>query len=98
MDPHAYLVAVLVGAALTGLWLSTRFAVVAPRGVLGAAACFALAWITPKLGPPLLIAMEDRLPLGLAILCSIFPVLALSFALAACALRYLVGLAGRAIR
>jgi len=98
MDPHAYLVAVLIGAALMGLWLSNRFAVVAPRGAVGAAACFALAWLVPRFGPPLLVATESKLPLGLAILCSIFPVLALSFALAACGLRYLVGLAGRAIR
>jgi hypothetical protein len=98
MDPHAYLVAVLVGAALIGLWLSTRFAVVAPRGAVGAAACFALAWFVPRFGPPLLMATASRLPLGLAIFCSIFPVLALSFALAACGLRYLVGLAGRSVR
>jgi hypothetical protein len=98
MDPHAYLAVVTVGAALMGLWLATRLAVVAPRGAVGAAACFALAWFTPKFCPPLLMAMAGRLPLGLAILCSIFPVLALSFALAACGLRYLVGLAGRAIR
>jgi hypothetical protein len=98
MDPHAYLVAVLIGSALTGLWLSAHFAMVAPRRVVGAAACFALAWFTPKFGPPLLIAMEGRLPLGLAILCSIFPVLTLSFAFAAGGMRYLVGLAGRAIR
>jgi hypothetical protein len=98
MDPHADLVAVLVGAAFMGLWLSTRFAVVAPRSAVGAAACLVLAWFIPRLGPPLLMATATRLPLGIAILCSIFPVLVLSFALAACGLRYLVGLAGRAIR
>jgi hypothetical protein len=98
VSPHAYLIAVTIGAAFLGLWLSVRLARFAPRRGFAAAACLALGWFVPRFGVPLLTAALARLPVGLAILTSIFPVFVLTFALIAFGLRYLASLAGHAVR
>jgi len=89
---------VAVGSALTGLWLVVRFERLTPKTGRGAALCFALAWALPGLAEPLLAPAMRHLPVGLAVLVAVFPVLAATFAVIALGLRYLVVAAGHALR
>jgi hypothetical protein len=98
MDPHAYAVAVVVGSALVGLWLAVRLQRFAPTNARSAGLCFVVVWLCPALAGPLLVAALLHLPVGLAVLVTVFPVFAVTFGLAGLLLRYLVGLIGHAAR
>ena len=98
VDVDVYLAVVAVGSALVGLWLVVRLPSLAPRSLLGAGFCFAAAWVVPGLAVPLLTFAISRLPIGTAILVSVFPALSATFALLAAGLRYLVGLTDHAVR
>jgi hypothetical protein len=93
-----YLAAVAIASMLVGLWLVVRLPSLAPRSLLGAACCFAAAWIVPGFAVPLLNAAMLRLPLGLAILVAVFPLLTATAALVGAGLRCVVGLTDHAIR
>jgi hypothetical protein len=98
MDPHAFVMALALGGALLGLWLSVRFERVAPKTGKGAGLCFVAAWFVSGLAGPLAANALLYLPAGLALLVSVLPVLAVTFALTAWVLRYFVGLLGHATR
>jgi hypothetical protein len=98
VDANAYLTVVAVASALIGLWLVVRLPSLAPRSLLGAGVCLASAWVVPGLAVPLLSLASARLPIGTAILVSVFPVLTATFALIAAGLRYVVGLTDHAVR
>ena len=94
MGLHAYLMVVVAGAALVGLWIVARLPKAGPTTTRGAALCFALAWVLPGLAPPLLTAALPHLPAGPAVLLTVFPVLGATFAVIGLGLRYVVGLLG----
>ena len=94
MGLHAYLLVVVAAAGLVGLWIVAHLPKVGPTTTRGAALCFVLAWAIPGLAPPLLAVALLHLPAGPAVLATVFPVLAATFALIGLALRYVVGLLG----
>ena len=98
MNPAVFLVAVLIAAASIGLWLSLRLPRLIPRSGYGAVGCFALAWLIPGISMPLVTFAIGRMPVGTAILLTVFPAFLATFTLTALGLRYLAGLAGHAIR
>ncbi len=98
MTADAYLAVVAAASALVGLWLIVRLPALVPRTLLGAGACFAAAWAVPGVAVPLLAATMTRLPVGPAILVSVFPPLTVTFGLVAAGLRYVAGLTDHAIR
>jgi hypothetical protein len=83
MDPHAYLMALAIGSALVGLWVTVRLERATPKTGKGAGLCFLAAWIVAGLAGPLSGAALLYLPVGLALLATVFPVLAATFALTA---------------
>jgi hypothetical protein len=89
---HAYLVFVVAGGALVGLWIVARLPKAGPTTTRGAALCFLFAWLLPGLAVPLLNAALPHLPAGPAVLVTVFPVLVATFAAIGLALRYVVGL------
>lgn len=91
---HAYLMVVVLGAGLVGLWIVARLPRAGPKTTRGTALCFVLAWAVPGLAPPLLAVALLHMPAGPAVLTTVFPVLAATFALIGLALRYVVGLLG----
>jgi len=91
---HAYLIVVVLGAGLVGLWIVARLPKVGPTTTRGAALCFLFAWLLLELAAPLLAGALLHLPAGPAVLATVFPVLAATFALIGLALRYVVGLLG----
>lgn len=99
MDANAYLAVVAVASALVGLWLSVKIPSLVPRSLLGAALCFAAAWIVPGFAGPLLNAAMTHMAIGPAILVAVFPPLTATFMLIAVGLRYVVArLTDHAIR
>jgi hypothetical protein len=98
MSPAVFVIAVFVGASLTGLWLAVRLERFAPKSGRGAAACFALAWLVPGASMPFIGAALGALPVGVAILVSAFPTVALTFCLIAFGLHWLASLLGHAVR
>ena len=91
MTASAYLVVVAVASALVGLWSIAKVPSLAPRSLLGAALCFAAAWIVPGFAGPLLNAALTHMATGLAILVAVFPPLTAPFMLIAAGLRYVIG-------
>jgi hypothetical protein len=98
MDAQTDVGAVAVGSALVGLWLAVRLQRFAPAGARGAGLCFVLAWLSTGFAGPLFAAALLHLPAGLAVLATVFPVLVVTFALAAWVLRYLIGLLAHTVR
>jgi hypothetical protein len=98
MDAHAYVGIVAAGSALVGLWVAVRLERFAPTTAKGAGLCFLLAWLCPGLIGPLFLTALLHMPVGLAILSTLFPVLVVTFTLAALALRYFAGLIGHTAR
>ena len=98
MYANAYLLVVAIASAVVGVWLIVRVPSLAPRSMLGAAACFGAAWIVPGFAVPLLNAAVMHMSIGLAILVAVFPTLTATFVLVAAGLRYAVGLTDHAIR
>lgn len=98
MDAHAYLFVVAVGSAGVGLWLAVRLQRFGPKTAGTAGLCFLFAWLLPGLAGPLLVAALVHLPVGLALLATVFPVLVASFALTAWTLQYLASRVGHTIR
>ena len=98
MHANAYLLVVAVASALVALWLIVRVPSLAPRSLLGAAVCFAAAWIVPGVAVPLLHAAVMHMAIGLAILVAVFPTLTATFVLVGAGLRYAIGLTDHAIR
>jgi hypothetical protein len=92
VDANVFLFVVALGSALVGLWLVARLPWLAPRSLLGAAACFALAWILPGLADQLLDLALARFSVGLAIMLAVFPALTATFALVAAGLIGVFGL------
>ena len=94
VGPHAYLMFVVAGGALVGLWIVARLPKAGPTTTRGAALCFLFAWFLPGLAVPLLNAALPYVPAGPALLVTVFPVLVATFAAVGLALRYVVGLVG----
>jgi hypothetical protein len=96
VDADVFLLVVALGSALVGLWLIARHPWLAPQSLLGAAACFAAAWVLPGLAEPLLKLALTRFGVGLAIVLTVFPALTATFALIAAGLCFVFGLSGGA--
>lgn len=97
MSPAGFAYVVAVAGAAVGIWLYARLRL-QPKSGRAALGCFAAAWFVTTLAPPALAAALTHLPVGPAVLLTVFPVLTASFLLTAAALSYLVGLAGHATR
>jgi hypothetical protein len=98
MNAHAYLMLVAAGSAAVGLWITVRLERLTPKTGRGAGVCVLAAWLVPGVMRSLFATALLHLPVGLAILVTIFPLLVVTFALTAWALRYFVGLLGHTAR
>ena len=82
----------LVGSALTGLWVSVRLPRLIPRSLPGAAALLVVTMFFAAVVAPALVRVAvARLPFAAAAMLGAFPALAAIFAANALVLRYFVG-------
>jgi hypothetical protein len=82
----------LVGSALTGLWLALRLPRLTPRSLLGAATLLILTMLFATVVAPALVRVAvARLPFAAAAMLGAFPALVAIFAANALVLRYFVG-------
>ena len=98
MTPHTYLLVVAAASAPVGLWIALRLARFAPTGTRGATVCLIAAVFVPDLATPAAHALANRAPDGISLLLAVFPVLVVTFTLAAWALRYFADLIQHASR
>lgn len=84
----------LVGSALTGLWLAVRLPRLTPRSLPGAAVLLAVTMLFATVVAPALVRFAvARLPFAAAAMLGAFPALVAIFAANALVLRYFVGAA-----
>jgi hypothetical protein len=82
----------LVGSALTGLWLVVRLPRLTPRSLTGAAALLILTMFFATVVAPALVRIAvARLPFAAAAMLGAYPALVAIFAANALVLRYFVG-------
>ena len=82
----------LVGSALTGLWVAVRLPRLAPRSLLGAVGLLLATMVfATAVAPELARVAVARLPFAAAAMLGAFPALVAIFAANALVLRYFVG-------
>ena len=84
----------LIGSALTGLWLALRLVRLTPKTFVGAITLLLSTIAFAAVAPVLLRFAVGRLPLAAALMLGAFPVLVAIFASSALVLRYFVASLG----